>query len=75
MASKFSLVPRILVCTAAVVYPAFIFYFLVIHKTPIRLLSLFVIGFALLAFIGATSKKKATENIIPFFGPPFSFLV
>ena len=43
----------------AAIYPVFVFYFLVIRKTPIRTLSLFVIAFALFAFIAVTSQKKS----------------
>ena len=64
---------KALLYAAAVVYPALIFYFLVIRKTQIRILSLFVIAFALLAFITGTSKKKATEDRAAFFGVLCSF--
>jgi len=36
---------------------------LVIHKIPLRLISLFVIGFALIIFITGTSKKSKTKNV------------
>jgi len=35
---------------------------LVIHKIPLRLFSLFIIGFALIIFIAGTSKKSKTKN-------------
>ena len=62
MAGKFRGFPRVLFYAAAVVYPGLIFYFLVIRKTGIRTFSLFVISFALLVFITASSKKKVKEN-------------
>jgi uncharacterized membrane protein/acyl-CoA synthetase (AMP-forming)/AMP-acid ligase II len=36
---------------------------LVIHKIPLRLFSLFFIGFALIIFITGTSKKNKTKNV------------
>lgn len=59
MAVNLRQIPKILLYAASVIYPILVFYFLVIQKTPIRLLSLFVMAFALLAFIAGTSKKKA----------------
>jgi hypothetical protein len=62
----------------SVIYPGVVFYFLVIRKIPVRQLSLFVVAFALLAFItgtsagtsagssAGTSKKKHRAS-----GPPF----
>ena len=49
--------------SAAALYPALIFYFLVIRKTPLRLFSLFVMAFALLAFIAGTSQKSKTNGV------------
>ena len=43
----------------AVLYPALVYYFLVIRGISLRHLSLFIIAFALVAFIAATSKKKS----------------
>ena len=68
MKGKFSFFTKALFPVAAAVYPALIFYFLVIRKTPIRSLSLFVIAFALIAFISGTSKKKAKEGLSHCFG-------
>ncbi|MDR2702076.1 MAG: AMP-binding protein [Spirochaetaceae bacterium] len=51
---------------AAALYPALIFYFLVIRKTPLRLFSLFIVVFALLAFITGTSVKSKAKGV-PFF--------
>jgi hypothetical protein len=59
--ARLRLLPRILFITVSVAYPVLIFYFLVIHKTPLRLLSLFIIALAMLAFITATAKKKASR--------------
>ena len=53
------LVTTILSVIAAVLYPALVYYSLVIRNIPIRHLSLFVIIFALAAFIAGTSKKKS----------------
>jgi uncharacterized membrane protein len=58
MPHKFRLLTRAFFYAAAAVYPALVFYFLVIRKTGIRTLSLFVIAFALTAFVLATSKKS-----------------
>jgi hypothetical protein len=61
MAYKFRIVLQILLYAGAVIYPGLVFYFLVIRKTPIRMLSLFVIAFALFIFITSTSKKKVNS--------------
>jgi hypothetical protein len=68
MAIKFKGIFTILFSAASVIYPALVFYFLVIRQAPLRLLSLFVISIALLGFIAGTSKKKA----MPFHGLPLS---
>jgi acyl-coenzyme A synthetase/AMP-(fatty) acid ligase/uncharacterized membrane protein/3-hydroxymyristoyl/3-hydroxydecanoyl-(acyl carrier protein) dehydratase len=57
-----SKLPKILFYIAAVLYPAFIYYFLVIRQTPLRLFSLFIIAFALLAFITRTSSPKSAKK-------------
>jgi len=64
----FRLLTKILFHAAALIYPALVFYFLVIQKTPIKTLSLFIIAFALLAFIAATSKKKAKSGQSRLYG-------
>jgi uncharacterized membrane protein/acyl-CoA synthetase (AMP-forming)/AMP-acid ligase II/3-hydroxymyristoyl/3-hydroxydecanoyl-(acyl carrier protein) dehydratase len=46
----------------AALYPAFIFYFLVIRKVETRLFSLFVMAFALLAFITGTGLSFRRMN-------------
>ena len=56
---------------ASLVYPVVVFYLLVIKKAPIRLLSLFVMAFALLTFIAGTSKKKLAS--FHFYGVPSSY--
>jgi acyl-coenzyme A synthetase/AMP-(fatty) acid ligase/uncharacterized membrane protein/3-hydroxymyristoyl/3-hydroxydecanoyl-(acyl carrier protein) dehydratase len=61
MASRFPQVPKVLLYIIAVLYPAFIYYFLVIRQIPLRIFSLFIIAFALLAFITRTSSRKS-EN-------------
>jgi acyl-coenzyme A synthetase/AMP-(fatty) acid ligase/uncharacterized membrane protein len=66
MASRFPQVPKVLFYIAAVLYPAFIYYFLVVRKTPLRLFSLFVIAFAFLAFIIKTSSKRSESRGISF---------
>jgi hypothetical protein len=58
MANKYKNIFTILFSVASVIYPALVFYFLVIRQAPLRLLSLFVISIALLGFIARTSKKK-----------------
>jgi uncharacterized membrane protein/acyl-CoA synthetase (AMP-forming)/AMP-acid ligase II/3-hydroxymyristoyl/3-hydroxydecanoyl-(acyl carrier protein) dehydratase len=63
MASKFRSIAKVLFFIAAALYPALIFYFLVIRKTPLRLFSVFVIGFALIVFIAGTSAKKKTAGV------------
>lgn len=55
----------------AALYPFLVFYFLVIRKTPLRLVSLFLTGFALTLFLAATGKKKRPEPCLP--APPSSF--
>ena len=56
-------ITKVLIGIFAALYPAIIFYFLVIRKTGVRVLSLFVMAFALLAFITATSRKKKAKGI------------
>jgi len=63
MAFKFRSISKTLFFIAAALYPALIFYFLVIRKTPLRLFSLFVMAFALLVFITGTSAKKKTKGV------------
>jgi len=63
MLSKFRNISKVLFFILAALYPALIFYFLVIRKTPLRLFSLFVIAFALIVFIAGTSKKKDTKGV------------
>ena len=58
MALKFRQITKVLFVSAAALYPVFVFYFLVIRKTPIQLVSLFVAIFALIIFLSQTSKKK-----------------
>jgi uncharacterized membrane protein/acyl-CoA synthetase (AMP-forming)/AMP-acid ligase II/3-hydroxymyristoyl/3-hydroxydecanoyl-(acyl carrier protein) dehydratase len=65
MAPKFRSISKALFFCAAALYPGLIFYFLVIRKTPLRLFTLFVMAFALLAFIAGTSAKNKTKA--PFF--------
>jgi len=72
MANRFRTVTRVLFFTAALVYPAMFFYFLVIRQTGLRTLSLFVMALALVVFVSVTSKKKANENLSRFFGIPSS---
>ena len=63
MFPRFKGIARVLFYTAAVLYPAFIFYFLVVRKTPLRMFSLFVMALALLAFITGTSRRaNASER-------------
>ena len=66
MASKFPKISKVLLYIIAVLYPAFVYYFLVIRKTPLRVFSLFVIAFALLAFITRTSSAKGKTGGISF---------
>ena len=68
MTAKIKSIIKVLSVSLAAVYPVLVFYFLVIQKTPLRLISLFVMGFALFAFIAATSKKKVNQK--PLFCPP-----
>jgi hypothetical protein len=58
MALKPRRILEVLFYFSAAAYPALVFYFLVIRKTPPRTFSLFLIPFAFLVFIAATSKKK-----------------
>ena len=73
MSRKFRGFPKALFYVAAAVYPVLVFYFLVIRKMPMRVLSLFVIAFALIAFLFGSSKKKVKENQSQCFCPPFYF--
>jgi acyl-coenzyme A synthetase/AMP-(fatty) acid ligase/uncharacterized membrane protein/3-hydroxymyristoyl/3-hydroxydecanoyl-(acyl carrier protein) dehydratase len=62
MAPKLRNISKVLFFIAAALYPALIFYFLVIRKIPLRLFSLFVMAFALFAFIAGTSAKSKAKG-------------
>jgi len=64
MAFKFRNVTNVLFYAASLVYPVVVFYFLVIRKAPLRQLSLFVMAFALFAFIAGSSKKKEKRSLL-----------
>jgi uncharacterized membrane protein len=61
---RFSHISKALLFITVALYPAFIFYFLVIRKIPLRLFSLFIIAFALLAFIVRTSAAKGVKKSV-----------
>jgi uncharacterized membrane protein/acyl-CoA synthetase (AMP-forming)/AMP-acid ligase II/3-hydroxymyristoyl/3-hydroxydecanoyl-(acyl carrier protein) dehydratase len=65
MAPKFRSITKVIFFITAAMYPALIFYFLVIRKIPLRLFSLFIAAFALLAFVTGTSAKSRKKGI-PF---------
>ena len=67
MASGLKKITKILFVIAAVLYPAFIYYFLVIRRIPLRLFSLFVIAFAFLAFLSGTSSGKGKSKGVSMF--------
>jgi uncharacterized membrane protein/acyl-CoA synthetase (AMP-forming)/AMP-acid ligase II len=67
VASGFKKITKVLFVIAAVLYPAFIYYFLVIRKIPLRLFSLFIIAFAVLAFLNGTSAKKDKSTGVSMF--------
>jgi acyl-coenzyme A synthetase/AMP-(fatty) acid ligase/uncharacterized membrane protein len=67
VASGFQKISKVLFYVAAVLYPGLIFYFIVIRKIPLRLFSLFIIAFALLAFIAGTSRSKNGRKGFSFF--------
>ena len=62
MTPRFRKISRALFFLSAALYPAFVYYFLVIRKIPLRQFSLFVISFALLAFITGTSREKGKQK-------------
>jgi uncharacterized RDD family membrane protein YckC len=49
---------RVLCYILAVLYPAGIFFFLVIFKLPVRVITLFPLLLGIGYFLAATSKKK-----------------
>jgi uncharacterized membrane protein/acyl-coenzyme A synthetase/AMP-(fatty) acid ligase/3-hydroxymyristoyl/3-hydroxydecanoyl-(acyl carrier protein) dehydratase len=63
MPSKFRNITKVLFFIIAALYPAFIFYFLVIKKIPLRLFSIFIVVFALIVFIAGTSGKKEKKGL------------
>ena len=69
MVIKFRFISKAFLYIATAVYPILVFYFLIIHKMPIRVLSLFVIAFALLVFILRTSKKSDKKSLILLMAP------
>jgi hypothetical protein len=75
MKLKIKHIAKALFYALSVIYPAVVFYSLAIRKIPLRQLSLFVIAFALLAFIARTSAGSSanTSKKKPHraFGPPF----
>ena len=62
MASGFRKIFKALFFLSAALYPAFVYYFLMIRKIPLRQFSLFVISFALFAFITGTSREKGEKK-------------
>ena len=73
MAFKIRHAGRAVFYAALVAYPGLVFYLLVIREVPLRMLSLFVMGIAILAFIARTSKKKQVP--FPFYGLPSCYSV
>jgi hypothetical protein len=71
MKLKIKQITKVLFFVLSVAYPGVIFYFLVIRKTPLRQLSLFVIAFALLAFFYGTSSGTTKKKRLRTIGPPF----
>ena len=67
MASGLKRITKVLFVIAAVLYPACIYYFLVIRRIPLRTFSLFIIAFAFLAFLSGTSAKKDKSSGISIF--------
>jgi uncharacterized membrane protein len=67
MIPKFRGIAKVFFFVAAALYPLLIFYFLVLRKTPLRMFSLVVMAFALLAFIAGTSSKTGKTKGIPLF--------
>ena len=67
MSFKFRKTIKAFTFLTAALYPAMIFYLLVIKKFELRHISIFVIAFALVLFIFGTSKKKALEIPAVFF--------
>jgi uncharacterized membrane protein/acyl-coenzyme A synthetase/AMP-(fatty) acid ligase len=63
MAPKLRGISKVLFFIAAALYPALIFYFLVIRKIPLRLFSLFVVVFAFFVFITGTSAKGKPKGV------------
>ena len=66
MAGKLRFLTKALFITATAIYPVVIFYLLVIRDTPIRTMSPFVMAFALIAFITATSDKSKKRPVSLF---------
>jgi acyl-coenzyme A synthetase/AMP-(fatty) acid ligase/uncharacterized membrane protein/3-hydroxymyristoyl/3-hydroxydecanoyl-(acyl carrier protein) dehydratase len=62
VASGFRKIFKALFFLSAALYPVFVYYFLVIKKIPLRQFSLFVILFALFAFITGTSREKGKKR-------------
>jgi len=62
MKLKIKQITKVFFFVLSVIYPAVIFYFLVIRKIPLRQLSLFVIAFALLAFMARTSSGSSART-------------
>ena len=58
MAFKFRSIPKVFYYVVAALYPVLVYFFLVIHKTPSRVFSLFVIAFALFAFVTGAKKNR-----------------
>jgi uncharacterized membrane protein len=67
MNPNFRGIVKVLFFIAVALYPALLFYFLVLRKAQPRQFSLAVMAFALLAFIVGTSKKKNKTKGIPLF--------
>ena len=57
-----------------VLYPFIVYYFLVIHKIPLRNFSLFIIAFTFIVFITATSRKSGAKKAMSFLYGSFVLL-
>ena len=66
MVSKFRKILKVFFFIAAALYPILVYYFLVIHKIPLRQFSLVVIAFAAFAFIAGTSRAGTSRRTSSF---------
>lgn len=61
--SKMKIFSRVMLASVSLLYPAVVFFCLVIFRVPVRIFSLFIVFIGLLYILMATSGKGSTESV------------